>query len=54
MSQVIPGGQLEEEHGERFKGNINKESFTSMSSKREDMNESKSPMSQENVYKESL
>ena len=54
MSQVIPGGQQEEEHGERFKENINKESFKSLSSKREDMNESKSPMSQRNVLKESL
>ena len=54
VSQVIPGGQQEGEHGERFKGNINKESFKSLSSKREDMNESKSPMSQRNVLKESL
>ena len=36
-SKVIPGGQEEGEHGVRFKGNINKESFKSLSSKREDM-----------------
>ena len=44
----------EGEHGVRFKGNINKESFKSLRSQREDMNESKSPMSQRNVLKESL
>ena len=54
MSLVIPGGQQEGEHRVRFKGNINKESFKSLSSKREDINESKSPMSQRNVLKESL
>ena len=54
VSQVIPGGQQEGEHGARFKGNINKEIFKSLSSKREDKNESKSPMSQRNVLKESL
>ena len=38
----------------KFNENIIKESFKSLSSKREDMNESNSPMSQENVFKESL
>ena len=37
-----------------FKEDIIKESFKSLSSKREDMNESKSPISQRNVFKESL
>ena len=56
VSQVIPGGQQEGEHrlATKFNENIIKESFKSLSSKREDMNESKSPMSQENVFKESL
>ena len=38
----------------KFKENIIKESFKSLKSKREDMNESKCPMSQRNVLKESL
>ena len=37
-----------------FKENIIKESFKSLKSKRDDMNEFKSPMSQRNVLKESL
>ena len=38
----------------KFKENIIKESVKSLKSKREDMNESKSPMGQRNVLKESL
>ena len=38
----------------KFKEDIIKESVKSLKSKREDMNESKSPMSQEIFFKESL
>ena len=56
MSQVIPGGQQvgKNEIVYQVQGNIIKESFKSLSSKREDMNESNSPMGQRNALKETL
>ena len=52
VSQVIPGGQQEGEHGvvDQVQGEQNKRKFKSLSSKRENINESKSPMRQRNPY----
>ena len=54
MTSLVDSKRENTDESNMFKENIIKERFKSLSSKREDMNESKSPMSQRNVFKESL